>query len=136
MSPLARIVLIGDAAHAMTQQAGQGAAMALEDAETLAYTLARSSSNNTTTTTTVAKGHHALARLIHRWKAHRQARLRQVKAFTDKNGRLRSPEASFAMQLAKEWFMWLMFRFVVTVEGMRWLFGYLGEDVVGLLAEE
>jgi 2-polyprenyl-6-methoxyphenol hydroxylase-like FAD-dependent oxidoreductase len=105
----------------MTPQAGQGAAMALEDAETLAYTFARA---------TFVTDYH---RLLRAWERHRQGRLRQVKAFTDKNGRLRSPEGTWAMQVAKEWFMWVMFRFVVTVEGMRWLFGYVGEDVVRLL---
>jgi 2-polyprenyl-6-methoxyphenol hydroxylase-like FAD-dependent oxidoreductase len=110
----------------MTPQAGQGAAMALEDAETLAYTLERARFATDSDS----------ARLLCRWERHRQARLAHVRAFTDRNGRLRSPERVWAMQLAKEWVMWCLFRWVVTVEGMRWLFGYVGEDVVGLLAAE
>ncbi|KAF3172396.1 hypothetical protein TWF751_005668 [Orbilia oligospora] len=39
-SEKARIIMIGDAAHAMPPSGGQGAAMAFEDAETLAYSLA------------------------------------------------------------------------------------------------
>jgi 2-polyprenyl-6-methoxyphenol hydroxylase-like FAD-dependent oxidoreductase len=39
-SPTGRVVLIGDAAHAIPPSAGQCGAMAREDAEALAHTLA------------------------------------------------------------------------------------------------
>jgi 2-polyprenyl-6-methoxyphenol hydroxylase-like FAD-dependent oxidoreductase len=38
-SPSEKIILIGDAAHAITPSGGQGGAMAFEDAETLAYAI-------------------------------------------------------------------------------------------------
>lgn len=95
----------------MTPQAGQGAAMAFEDAETLAYTFAR------------ANFPTDYVRLLRLWEKHRQGRVQGVVDFTNMNGRLRAPETTWVAQVAKEWFMWTIFRFVVTPKGMQWLLG-------------
>lgn len=58
------LVLIGDAAHAMTPFAAQGAAMAIEDAETLAAALAGGSASD--------------ADAIERWQALRRERVERV----------------------------------------------------------
>ena len=113
--------MIGDGAHAMTPQAGQGAAMALEDAESLGYTFAR---NNFSID---------YFRLLHTWEKHRQERLKAVKDFTNKNGRLRCPESTWIAQYLKEWFMWAVFHLTGSKSGMTWLFGYSAEDIIGIL---
>ncbi len=62
-TPKPRLVLIGDAAHAMTPFAAQGAAMAIEDAETLAgHVCSRSD----------------IAEALLSWEAERRPRIRRV----------------------------------------------------------
>ena len=113
--------MIGDGAHAMTPQAGQGAAMALEDAESLGYTFARPNFNTD------------YFRLLRIWEKHRQGRLTAVKDFTNKNGRLRCPESTWIAQYLKEWLMWTIFKFAGGRSSMDWLFGYSAENIIGLL---
>lgn len=60
------LALIGDAAHAMTPFAAQGAAMAIEDAETLAACVGASADD--------------LEGALPRWEAIRRARVRKVRA--------------------------------------------------------
>ena len=60
------LALIGDAAHAMTPFAAQGAAMAIEDAETLAACVAASADD--------------LENALPRWEAARRTRVRKVRA--------------------------------------------------------
>src|ERR1700753_18642 len=77
-----RVFLTGDSAHAIPPTGGQGAAMALEDAETLAYTLAE-------TLVPLKQGENTqsrLAALTSKWNAHRHARVARVLDFTTKNG--------------------------------------------------
>jgi salicylate hydroxylase len=59
-----RLVLIGDAAHAMTPFAAQGAAMAIEDAETLATAVSASAGN--------------LPRTLAEWESARRPRILRV----------------------------------------------------------
>lgn len=61
---LGRLVLIGDAAHAMTPFAAQGAAMAIEDADTLAAA--------------VAAGRGDMPAALRAWEASRRPRIRRV----------------------------------------------------------
>lgn len=117
MSPSGRVILIGDSAHAFTPQAGQGAAVGLEDAETLAYTMSREG---------FATNHLHFLRI---WEAHRKSRLVQVKRLTDINGRLRSPDPAF-MQYLKEWLMWGNFKWSGPMGKLEWLFGYNAEDIL------
>ena len=113
--------MIGDGAHAVTPQAGQGAAIALEDAESLAFTIARANFNTD------------YLRMLRVWEKHRQERVTAVKQFTNRNGRLRQPESTWIVQYLKEWLMWGVLRYSGATTGLRWLYGYSGEDIVGLL---
>ncbi|KAK5988270.1 FAD-dependent urate hydroxylase-like protein [Cladobotryum mycophilum] len=109
-----------DSAHAFTPQAGQGAAVGLEDAETLAYTLSRDGFIN---------NHLHLLKI---WEAHRKERLVLIKRLTDLNGRLRSPDTS-VVQYMKEWAMWANFKWTGPRGGLEWLFSYNAEDILRLL---
>ncbi len=111
------MILIGDAAHAFTPQAGQGAAVGLEDAETLGHTMSREG---------FATDH---MRFLKIWEKHRQARLVQVKRLTDINGRLRSPDPPLVQSL-KEWIMWANFKWSGPMGKLEWLFGYNAEDIL------
>lgn len=62
----ASMALIGDAAHAMTPFAAQGAAMGIEDAETLAACVATTADD--------------LAPALRRWEANRRARIGRVRS--------------------------------------------------------
>jgi 2-polyprenyl-6-methoxyphenol hydroxylase-like FAD-dependent oxidoreductase len=110
-------MLIGDAAHAFTPQAGQGAAVGLEDAETLAHTISREGFVTD------------YWRILKIFESHRKERLRRVKQLTDINGRLRSPDPPL-MQLVKELVMWATFKWNGSMGGLEWLFDYNAEDIL------
>ncbi|KAF9884533.1 hypothetical protein FE257_001478 [Aspergillus nanangensis] len=114
-----RVILIGDSAHAFTPQAGQGAAVGLEDAESLSHTMSREG---------FVSDHMHFLKI---WERHRQARLVQVKHVTDINGRLRSPDSPF-VQYLKEWLMWGNFKWAGPMGNLEWLFGYSAEDILSL----
>lgn len=112
-----RVILIGDSAHAFTPQGGQGAAMGLEDAETLSHTLARPDFKSD------------YMRLLAAWERHRSERLRLVKDFTDLNGRLRTPDTA-VIQWLKELLIWGRFKWTGELGNLQWLHGYNAEDIV------
>ena len=114
--------MIGDAAHAITPQGGQGAAMAFEDAETLAYTMSRLDFVENR------------SKLLGRWEVHRQERLEKVKEFTNRNASLRDPGRSQLRQSMKEYVVWGAFKYMGPSAGMEWLYGYNAEDIIGILA--
>jgi len=118
-----RVILMGDAAHAFSPQGGQGAAMSFEDAETLAMTMSRPDFDANR------------QRLLGAWQAHRQERVRQVKAYTDNNGRLRTPTDSWFKRVLKDWVMWAILSYKGPLNGMQWLFGYDGENIVKVLRQ-
>ena len=76
-----RVIMIGDAAHAIPPTAGQGANQAFEDAYSLAYLLAH-----------VAKIPGGLSDGLARWRAYRQRRIDGVLEINDKIQSLRLPE--------------------------------------------
>lgn len=112
-----RVILIGDSAHAFTPQGGQGAAMGLEDAETLSHTLAHPNFKSD------------YMRLLTVWERHRSERLGLVKDFTDLNGRLRTPDTAF-IQWVKELLIWGRFQWTGQLGNLQWLHGYNAEDIV------
>ncbi|KKP00432.1 hypothetical protein THAR02_07462 [Trichoderma harzianum] len=112
-----RVILIGDSAHAFTPQGGQGAAMGLEDAETLSHTLAHPDFASD------------YMRLLGAWERHRSDRLRLVKDFTDLNGRLRTPDTAL-VQWIKEMLIWSRFKWTGQLGNLEWLHGYNAEDIV------
>src|SRR5450755_2516121 len=101
ISPKRRVVLIGDAAHAIPPTGGQGAAQAFEDAQTLAYALARCAAPTQPRTT--PQLHEDI---LSKWSWHRQARIAQVLAFTTRGGDIRKRVPSTVERLVKEWGMW------------------------------
>lgn len=116
-----RLIVIGDAAHAIPPTGGQGAAMALEDAETLGFTLARIFSPD------FQQGR--LVETLSAWSRHRADRIAKVVAFTTKNGTMRKSTPHRYEQVAKEWLIWAMFKWMGEEGGVRWMYSYNTEDV-------
>lgn len=88
-----RVVLIGDAAHAMPPTSGQGANQAFEDGWTLARVLAETFNTDTDShaaeaTTTTSE---TLRAALHKWYAQRQQRIDRVLALTRQMTNLRRP---------------------------------------------
>ncbi|KNB18331.1 hypothetical protein FOXG_22191 [Fusarium oxysporum f. sp. lycopersici 4287] len=75
-----RVIVIGDAAHAIPPTGGQGAAMAFEDAETLSYVLGRI---RDICLIRPNGDHRSLVNeMLHKWQRHRQGRIVKVMDFT------------------------------------------------------
>lgn len=83
LSPSKRIVLVGDAAHAMPPTAGQGANQAFEDARTLSLVLAA-----------VQQKGKDLDSALEFWQKMRQERVKQVVALALQWNKMRQPEQS------------------------------------------
>ncbi|KAK9311374.1 hypothetical protein V1524DRAFT_442627 [Lipomyces starkeyi] len=90
--------------------------MAFEDAETLAYVLAR-----------------VLAYCL-QMEHHRIDRIVKVVNFTTKNGDLRKSSPHYYEQVAKEWIIWATFKFMGPEGGAHWMYAYNAESVLGALA--
>ncbi|KAK5051018.1 hypothetical protein LTR84_003577 [Exophiala bonariae] len=99
-----RVLVIGDAAHAMIPTGGLGASLAFEDAECLALTFRRLGRSNFDL--------DAAPKLLKVWEGHRKQRLALIQDFTNKNRRLRQPGGSRFSQYLKEWAIWLFFLFI------------------------
>ncbi|KAJ9419865.1 hypothetical protein QL093DRAFT_2639662 [Fusarium oxysporum] len=79
-STAGRVIVIGDAAHAIPPTGGQGAAMAFEDAETLSYVLGRI---RDICLIRPNGDHRSLVNeMLHKWQRHRQGRIVKVMDFT------------------------------------------------------
>ncbi|RVX73095.1 hypothetical protein B0A52_02221 [Exophiala mesophila] len=109
-----RVLVIGDAAHAMPPTGGQGAAMAFEDAITLADVLGQINTKESS----------HLKSLLGNWQATRQSRVKKVLAFTSKSGDLRKSKPSTLQQILKEWAMWAYFLYIGKDAGLSWIFEY------------
>jgi len=113
MSRTGRVILIGDAAHAMPPTGGQGAAQALEDAVTLADTLASLNDKEVKQLNVVRK-----------WESTRQERVKRILAFTSKGGDMRKSSVSTFRQILKEWTMWAYFLWLGPDAGLSWIYDY------------
>jgi len=135
--------------HFSSIQAGQGAAMALEDAEilghvfSLLYTPANSFTHAlNTNTNTHTSNHTALllnnpkttSRLLSAWESHRRQRVDAVKTFTSRGGLIRRQTGSAALQWVKEMVLWGIGGVLGPDYGTGWLYGYDGECVLKELA--
>jgi 2-polyprenyl-6-methoxyphenol hydroxylase-like FAD-dependent oxidoreductase len=127
-APSHRVLLIGDSAHAIPPTGGQGAAMALEDAETLAYALAEIHGPDRKARTATEQD-EKLAKCIMGWDKHRHERISKVLDFTTKNGNMRKSSNHFYEQAAKEWLLWAVFKWMGPEGGARWLYTYAAENV-------
>ena len=99
--------MIGDAAHAIPPSVGQGGAMALEDAQTLAIALARSDATS-------------LHSLLLRWERHRQHRIERVTKLTEAGSDLRKSLTELDGMAGKEE------RLKQHQDALGWLYGYDG----------
>ncbi|KAG4277777.1 hypothetical protein FPRO04_07020 [Fusarium proliferatum] len=131
-STAGRVIVIGDAAHAIPPTGGQGAAMAFEDAETLSYVLGRLSDLRLAH----PGGSHKLfaGEILEKWQRHRQDRIVKVLDFTSKNGTLRKSSPHAYEQAAKEWIIWAALKFMGPEAGAKWLYSYNAENVLGVIA--
>lgn len=117
-SPSGRVILIGDAAHALPLTGGQGAAMALEDAGTLANALALSVEDSPGISSAQVR------ETLHKWQTHRQERIKEITAFSSQGGDMRRPTANIVQQVLKEWAMRAIFWWARSVERMKWIYSY------------
>lgn len=108
-----RVIVIGDAAHAMPPTGGQGAAMAFEDAATLADTLV-----------SLKQKEDAQPELIKKWQMVRQQRIKKVLAFTSKGGNMRKSSASTFQQILKEWLTWAYLWWLGEDAGLSWIYAF------------
>lgn len=110
LSQSARIILIGDAAHAMSPSGSQGGSTSFEDAETLALVIANTRES-------------LLFDMLQRWEAHRMERIRQIMTFNMITTRFRQATRNWLLQVCRDWLVWAIFKF----NGPRpyaWIFEY------------
>ena len=117
-STSSRIIIIGDSAHAMPPTGGQGAAMAFEDAASLARVFGKILDQDSGDFNT------EFADELHKWQEQRKARCLKVKAFTSRSGDLRRSTPSMLQQISKEWLMWLFFLLKGKDGGFGWIYGH------------
>lgn len=122
-----RIILVGDAAHAIPPSGGQGAASAFEDAETLAYVLGKMSLPSYTLP--------SLRESLQRWETHRKQRIGQILDYTLRAGNIRK-RSSGITQVLKEWTIWAMFKlYGFQGGGPSWIYTYNAECILSIIAE-
>ena len=114
-----RIILIGDAAHGIPPTGGQSAAMAFEDAATLADVLAANKVDDI----------EYLVTKLNQWQSHRKARIEKVVTFTSKSGDSRKGTTTLFQQILKEWAMWAYFLIKGKEMGLRWMYDYHTETL-------
>lgn len=105
-----RVVLIGDAAHGIPPTGGQGAAMAFEDAATLAEL--------------IVAGQSGLKERLDGWEKRRKERVERVVAFTSRSGDSRKASSSTFQLIIKEWLMWAFFLVKGKDMGLAWMYEY------------
>lgn len=122
-----RVILVGDAAHAIPPSGGQGAASAFEDAETLAYVLGKLSLPGSTMPN--------LRESLRRWETHRKERISQILDYTLRAGNIRKRSSGF-MQVLKEWTIWAMFKlYEFQGGGPAWIYTYNAECILSIIAK-
>ncbi|KAH8817483.1 hypothetical protein F5884DRAFT_853898 [Xylogone sp. PMI_703] len=119
-SPKGRVILLGDSAHAMSPQAGIGASLAFEDAESLMCTMTHKLFANRPLD------------LLTIWENHRRDRVKKVLNAAHENGRKRRPESSIIKQKIKELTIWAQAMWNGPMGGQEWMYGYKVEEQLHL----
>jgi 2-polyprenyl-6-methoxyphenol hydroxylase-like FAD-dependent oxidoreductase len=101
-----RTVLIGDAAHATSPHAGQGASLALEDALRLTRLLQQG---------------HELRRTFENFEAERRSRAERIVALARRNGNSKR-ELTAVSAWIRDWMLKIVIPF--TSKGMDWIYAY------------
>lgn len=117
ISPLGRVIVTGDAAHAIPPSVGQAGAISLEDAETLAITISHAQSADPSTMLT----------LLSRWEKHRQDRVQKVAELTKAGSDLRKGFTSEASETSKAQALRDL------EQDLSWLYSYEAKDVEAAL---
>ena len=123
VSPLGRVIIAGDAAHAIPPSVGQGGSISLEDAETLAMTISSINARQNTTPTSCRE-------LLAGWEEHRKSRIAKVIERTKMGSTMRKATGSEAAQAEKEKNLQLG----RTEDDLQWLYGYDGGNFEMLLS--
>ncbi|KAJ6256819.1 hypothetical protein Dda_8687 [Drechslerella dactyloides] len=136
-----RVIVIGDAAHAMPPSGGQGGAMAFEDAETLAYTLAHTLRQSDSSE---GLGPAAALANLQMWSEHRLQRLRTIQELNARMTNLRKAGSGViggVLFTVKMWVIWAMSwlgvlgrtrRTVNNYDAKKEAEGLFGEDITKL----
>ncbi|EPS42152.1 hypothetical protein H072_3903 [Dactylellina haptotyla CBS 200.50] len=106
-SEKARIIIIGDAAHAMPPSGGQGGAMAFEDAESLAYALSYAYGTSKLEKLDKPQG----LEIVQKWSEHRIARIKTIQELNKRMSDMRkgnSGSTSGMMFTFKVWVIWIL----------------------------
>lgn len=128
-----RVIFIGDAAHAIPPTGAQGAAMAFEDAATLALTQSRTYRPNPMPDVHTGAPVLGRAELLDRWCMHRKDRIKRVRDFTIRNGELMSSTPFPIRQAMKDWVLWATLKLSGPSAGAEWIYNYHCESVLGAL---
>jgi len=115
ISRTSRVILLGDAAHAMPPSGGSGAAMAFEDAASLAQVFAGNKRPEAEIDLTSA---------LQQWQNQRQERVRKVRAFTATSSATRKATSSWLQQIVKEYLMWIYFLVKGKDGGFAWIYSH------------
>ncbi|CAI7637148.1 unnamed protein product [Penicillium glandicola] len=92
-----RVLLMGDAAHAVQPHAGQGVSLAFEDVLLLSGLLDQYQ----------AGGYTVLGEVFDRFDRIRRPRIQRINEVALRNGRMRRNQSPWAVW-CKEWYMWIM----------------------------
>lgn len=115
MAPSKRVILIGDAAHALSPSSNQGSGMAWEDAQTLAAVLASEKS---------------ISDALEKWEAHRMEWVGRVRRYAEDVESRRKPSSSVIVRTIKELVTWILMKYY-REEGLAgWIYRYNGEAAI------